>query len=150
MRQELKRLARLAGCGALLCGGLVLAEDAAPAVAPAAPAAAAPAKREGNTAFKELRTQIEAKEKAVLEKNAELKAAVDALDAQIKAKRAEGTPDARTAAREISKQRQEKLAAADPELKDLYAKQSELMKQQFGNRGGAKPAEAKPETKPAQ
>lgn len=154
MTQEWNRLVRLAGCSLVLCGGMVLAQDAAPAApaaAPAAPPATAPGRREGNAAFKELREQIAAKEKAVLEANAELKKEIEALDAQIKAKRDEGTPDARKAARDLSKQRQEKLTAADQELKDLYAKQLELMRQQFGGRGrgpgAAKPgaaAEAKP------
>jgi uncharacterized coiled-coil DUF342 family protein len=139
MKLELNRLIRLAGCGALLCGSLVLAEDAKPA----APAAQ---RREMSQEAKDLRAKIETLEKAALEKDAALKAAVDALDAQIKAKRAEGTPEARTQAREISKQRQEKFVAVQPELKDLYAKQNE-MRQQGGGRGQA--GVAKPAPAPA-
>jgi hypothetical protein len=140
MTQELKRLVRLAGCGALLCGGVVLAQDAAPVkpAAPVAPAAGVPGKHEVSQEVKDLRGKIEAQEKAVLEKNAELKAAVEALDAQIKAKHDEGTPEARKQARDLSKQRQEKLAAADPVLKDLYAK-LELLRPPRGQ-GDAKKA----------
>lgn len=135
MKFELKRLVRLAGCGALLCGGLVLAEDAAPATT-------APAQREVSPALKELRAQIEAKEKAALEKSADLKKDVDALDAQIKVKRQERTPESRTQARELSKQREEKLVAADATLKELYAKQSEMRRQGGRGQGGAAAAPA--------
>jgi hypothetical protein len=153
MKQELNRLVRLAGCGALLCGGVILAQDAKPAVPAAPPTTAIPVKHgEGGTAnpevlkVRELRDQIAAKEKAVLEKNAELKTAVDALDAQIKAKRDAKTPEARKEARELTKQRREKFAAVDPEMKELYAKQAELMRNRFGGKG---PGGAKPEAKPA-
>ena len=148
MRQEWKRLMQVVGCGVVLCGGVVLAEDAAPVAAPAAPAPAAPGRREMSPEMKELRATIEAKEKAILEQNAELKKEADALEAQAKAKRDEGTNDARQQSREISRQRQEKLAAADPELKELYAKQSELMRAQWGGRGGGQNA-PKPDAKPA-
>ena len=75
MTQELKRLVRLAGCGALLCGGVVLAQDAAPVkpAAPVAPAAGVPGKHEVSQEVKDLRGKIEAQEKAVLEKKAKEK-----------------------------------------------------------------------------
>jgi len=160
MRQDWKRAARLVGCGLVLGGGLVLAQDAAPAAAAPAAGQAAQGRREETLAMKELRAKIEAKEKAILAdaKNADLKKEVEALDAKIKEKREGGAPEGRREAREISRQREEKLAAVDPELKDLYAKMNDLRRQQFGGGrggrggqgGGQGGAAAKPDAKPAQ
>jgi hypothetical protein len=135
MRQDWMRLLRVVGGGAVLVGGLALAQEAAQ---PAAAPTPAPGRREETQEMKDLRAKIEAKEKAILAdpKNAELKKEADDLEAKAKAKRDEGTPEARREARGISRQREEKLAAVDPELKELYAKMSELRRQQFGGRGG--------------
>ena len=143
----MKQILRWLAAAIVVPGLSVMAQEKAaePAAAPAAPAAGAPA---GRTEFQDLQKQIKDAEAPVLEKNAELKTAVEALDKQMADLRADRSkmrdPAVRQQFQDLQKQRQEKMVAAEPKLADLYKKMNDLRAARRGGRAGggeAKPAE---------